>query len=112
MKPCFSNKIIGQRCEAIALQYFQENHYQLVAKNTRFYGVEIDLLLKKDQTYYMVEVKSNNVWRLEKPLTKKQTERLQAASSYFSEENQCSTRLMLALVTRSTKKTQIYSLDD
>ena len=53
-----SKKNLGKIGENIALKYYQKNGYQLLAKNffTR-YG-EIDLLLKKDNYYLAVEVKT------------------------------------------------------
>ena len=61
----------GEICEKSALSFFQKKGWELVAKNQRLEGVEVDLILEKPDSYMLVEVKSDNLWRREHPLQQK-----------------------------------------
>ena len=105
------NQIKGKKYEDRALEYFQNQNYELIYRNVLIEGVEVDLVLRKNNTYYIVEVKSDNSWRLENPLSYKQLHRLKRAALALSETSQCSTRLLLALV-NNKNQVQTYFLDD
>lgn len=102
----------GNSCEEIALQYFIDHNYQFLKHNIRIFGVEIDLIFKKEEVYYFIEVKSDNLWRTShKTIHYKQKERLLEAVSMFSELYGVSVRLMLSIV-NINRKIQLYALDD
>ena len=103
------DQLRGKVCENTALKYFLGRGYQCVMQNTSLYGVEVDLLLKKEDTYYIVEVKSDNLWRREHPLSSFQKKRLEKVAQLFSDYTQKSTRLWIAFV--NGKKVSLYSLD-
>ena len=98
----------GQICEQKALAFFQKKGWKLVAKNQRLGGVEIDLILEKTTGYLLIEVKSDNLWRREYPINKKQKERLSKAFSIFCEQHKKPTQIQLAIV---DKKQNIHTFD-
>ena len=104
------NQAKGILNENLAWNFFQKKEYQLIKKNFSFDGVELDLILKKEDVFYIVEVKSNNLWRLEHPLSFSQQTRLKKSALKWSETYQCATRLLLAIVQKN-KKVQIFPLD-
>ena len=101
----------GLASEEKALKYFQRKNYQLIACRKSVAGVEVDLILKKDDVYYMVEVKTDNLWRMESPLPFKQLQRLKKAAEVFSSTLQCSTRLVMAVV-KLSGPVEVYPLDE
>ena len=101
----------GKLSEERAWKYFENKGYQLIDRNVQLYGVEVDLILEKNNTLYIVEVKTNNLWRLECPLSSIQRNRLKEVALTLSNSRQCAVRLFLAVVSRN-KQVQIFSLDD
>ena len=69
----------------------------------------MDLILMKEEVYYIIEVKSYNSWRMEHPLSFKQKTRLETAAQLLSEITGKSVRLWIAFVRGS--KVMSYSLD-
>ena len=104
------DQIKGFRFEDQALAHFKKNGYQLIKRNFKIGNIELDLLLKKDQTFFIIEVKSFNSWRLQAPLKLKQKERLKQAAAWLAESFNASVRLLVAFV--SPNKIKIYPLDD
>jgi putative endonuclease len=52
-----NNKKKGMVGELLAANYLQSHGYELIDKNIQIGHLEIDLLLKKEDAYYFVEVK-------------------------------------------------------
>ena len=98
----------GEICEKSALSFFQKKGWELVAKNQRLEGVEVDLILEKPDSYMLVEVKSDNLWRREHPLSKKQKNRLLKAFSSFCEQHKKPVQIQLAIV---DKKQNVHTFD-
>lgn len=48
----------GLKCEEVALEYYLNQGFQLVQKRLRTRFAEVDLLVKKNNLFVMVEVKS------------------------------------------------------
>lgn len=96
--------------ENLAWNFFKRKGCRLVKRNFQLDGVELDLIVKKEDIFYIVEVKSDNLWRMEKPLSSSQLERLQTSALHWSEACQCSTRLLLAVVQKN-QKVQVFPLD-
>ena len=101
----------GKLSEDCAWKYFENKGYRIVHRNIRLYGVEVDLLLEKNNTLYIVEVKTNNLWRMERPLNSVQRKRLESTALSLSNTRQCAVRLILAVVYRN-KQVQVFALDD
>ena len=78
----------GKYCEEIARIYFQKRGWILWAQNKRIAGVEIDFIFNSPQAFLLVEVKSDNQWRREHPVSKKQKQRLRQAFMAFCEVRQ------------------------
>lgn len=53
-----ANQVLGRRGEEIAEKYLRSNGYDVVEKNWRCRGGEIDLIVKKGTSLYFVEVKT------------------------------------------------------
>jgi putative endonuclease len=53
---------LGKTAESHVLQYFQKLGYRLLAQNERFSFAEADLVLQKDRTIVIVEVKQRSSW--------------------------------------------------
>lgn len=58
-----NTKTLGKKGEDIATRYLQENGYEILARNftrkiTRFLKSEIDIIAKKENTIFFVEVKA------------------------------------------------------
>ena len=102
--------IRGRLSEDKALSYFQEKGYHLIAKNYSVAGIEIDLIFKKENVYYIVEVKTHNLWSDKYPVSYKQMNRLKRAAEIFSDAQQASVRILIAIV--QGEKVQIDSLDN
>lgn len=98
----------GKWCEEKALAFFQKKGWKLRAKNQRLKGIEIDLILEKPNFYLLVEVKSDNLWRREFPISIKQKRRLQQAFSIFCEQHDKPVQIQLVIVDR---KNNIHIFD-
>jgi putative endonuclease len=61
------NKKIGSLGEKLALQYCLENGYELIDKNWTVGHKEIDLILRKDDVYIFVEVKTRTNLKMGMP---------------------------------------------
>ena len=51
---------LGQRGEAIAVQYLKREGYEILARNFRYKRAEIDLIAFQDDLVIIVEVKTRN----------------------------------------------------
>ena len=96
----------GQQAEEIALQFFKKQNWQLVQRNQKIAGVEIDLIFyNKTKAWLLVEVKSDNKWRQDVPMSRIQRERLLKAWSYFCQQHNEPVQMQLAIVgDKLTKK--------
>ena len=88
----------GRLCEQQALAFFEERGWRLVAQNQRVKGVEIDLILQKPSAFLLVEVKSDNAFRKDHPLSREQKQRLQKAFTVFCEQQKKPVYIQLAIV--------------
>lgn len=104
------NQIKGSFSEDTALRYFQSQGYEFIARNVSLAGIEVDLIFKKQNVYYIIEVKSENLWSFDRPVSYKQVDRLKKAVEVFSDAKQASVRLFTAIVCK--KDVQVYPLDD
>ena len=48
----------GKLCEELVTKYLEQNHYEILARNYRCRGGEIDIIAQKDAVLCFVEVKS------------------------------------------------------
>ena len=88
----------GKLCEQRAIIFFQRKGWKLVSKNQRLGGVEIDLIMENSEAYLLVEVKSDNSWRKEYPISQNQKRRLLNAFSAFCEQHEKPVQILLAIV--------------
>ena len=100
----------GKAAEKTALHFLLKQGWTLVAKNKRLAGVEIDLILKGPAGYLLVEVKSNNQWRTEHPMSYKQKKRLERAFSFFCTIQEEPVQTKLAIVS-SNNTVETFDLD-
>lgn len=106
----YVDHIKGRTSEDTALNYFQNQDYDFVARNYSISGIEVDLIFKKQGVYYIVEVKSENMWSFDHPVSYRQMKRLKKAVEIFSEISQVSVQLLVAIV--QNKEVQVYNLGD
>ena len=81
----------GREAESFAVSYFEKLGFQILAQNYYFQKAEIDLILKKDQTIIIVEIKARSFNPLIKPelavnLSKKRLI-LKATNQFIIENN-------------------------
>ncbi len=107
-KPNTLNK--GKVFEDTALKFFQKQDWKLMARNKKFKGVEIDLILKNKKGWLLVEVKSDNKWRTELPMSLKQKERLSRAFYCFCEQHNEPVQIQLAIVNKN-HQVQVFPLE-
>jgi putative endonuclease len=80
------NKKLGGRGENLAAKYFQDQGYQLIARNCRVGRREIDLIACRDEELVFIEVKTRIETpgsRQENPLTVRQVHNLKLAISEY-----------------------------
>ncbi len=104
------NQKKGAFCEDTALAFFQKQGWQLHGRNQKVVGVEIDLIMKKPKSWLLVEVKSDNAWRREQPMSRRQRERLSRAFSAFCERSDQPVQILLAIVDK-THKVHTFDLE-
>ena len=113
LKVCAKKKdslMRGALCEDTALRFFKEQGWQLHKRNQKIRGVEMDLIMEKPESWLLVEVKSDNAWRREKPMGQRQKERLSKAMSAFCENSSKPVRILLAIVNKQ-KKVQTFDME-
>ena len=100
----------GKMFEQKAIQFFKQKGWDLFGQNQKWAGVEIDLILKNKTGWLLVEVKSNNSWRRDHPLSFQQKARLQKAFAYFCEQHKEPVQIQLAIV--SPQHIHTFSLEE
>lgn len=100
----------GRFYEEVALQFFKKQGFTLVSKNTPVAGVEMDLVLKSQNGYLLVEVKSHNSWRYDHPMSQRQKQRLKQAFLWFCEQHKDPVELKLALV-KKNRQVEVFPLE-
>ncbi len=85
-----NKKTLGDKGEKLAVSWLGKKGYEVVTKNYRKFGAEIDIIAMDGNTVVFVEVKSrsNNAFGLpaESVTIKKQSQIVKAAMVYLSEE--------------------------
>ena len=100
----------GQQAEQVALSFFQKKGWKLKAQNQLIGGIEVDLIMEKPSAFLLVEVKSDNSWRREHPMSEKQKQRLSKAFSVFCEQSKKPVQILLAIV-NDKKQVQTFNLE-
>lgn len=89
----------GRQAEDQALRYFLSQGFVFWARNFKTPFSEIDLLLKKDDCLYSIEVKSLIRWEdLPTRVHRRQVQRLQRSLLYLLSEWDCDVKLLWAFV--------------
>jgi putative endonuclease len=87
-----NNKIIGDKGEALAIQFFEERAYTILEKNWRHSRYELDLIASKNNTLHIIEVKTRTSTFFGAPhegVTDKKFEKiLKGAEAYLYEHPQ------------------------
>jgi putative endonuclease len=81
------NQIIGRRGENAAAAYLQEHGYEIVERNARTPHGEIDLVARREDITYFVEVKTRTSRRLglpEEAVTPKKRAAMFAAGRHYA----------------------------
>ena len=91
----------GQYKEYLVSEHLKSRGWNIVCQNQRFFGVEVDILAKRNDAYTLVEVKSlNNEAHTEKILSNHQKKRLKAVVEALSPQIPNGLNFLLALVSR------------
>jgi putative endonuclease len=78
----------GIRAEAAAGAFLRKNNYEIIANRYKTKYGEIDILAKKDQTYYIIEVKKRkNLTKAIESIGKIQMQRCINSFFHFVQEN-------------------------
>lgn len=79
-----NNKILGEKNEEQAKHYYQQQWRKLLAQNFTIRGGEIDLLMKKEQTIVVIEVKTiNHIDELDQYISSKKIWFLQRTLEHY-----------------------------
>ena len=92
----------GRRNENLVTNFLVKRNWRILARNTEFFGVEIDLIAQKGGRTVAFEIKSlSDESHLEKILSLKQKERLKAALEALSSDFPKGIELTLAAVNKN-----------
>ena len=99
--------IKGKQSESLVLNQLIKQNWRIISKNTKYSGIEIDLIAQKNGRTVIFEIKSlSRDCHLEKILSPKQKRRLQLAAKFLSED--FPDGLELVLVTVNKKKVSFF----
>ena len=85
--------------EHLVSEHLKSRGWNIVCQNQRFFGVEVDILARRNTIYTLVEVKSlKNEAHIEKIISKKQKDRLKAVVEALSPQTPNGLNFLLALV--------------
>ena len=99
MKKSGSSHSKGQCNEYLVCQYLKSKGWSIVCQNQQFFGVEVDIIAKRNEIHTLVEVKSlNKEAHLEKILSDRQKNRLKKVVEALSSQIPGGLNLLLALV--------------
>jgi Holliday junction resolvase-like predicted endonuclease len=92
----YNKGIWGEEC---VIKYFLSKNYEFLQKRKKIFGVEIDLLFKKDDIFYFVEVKClGKNSSLETRWPKRQKARFLSVAKVLSESSKFNSRFIFAVV--------------
>ena len=101
-----NSKSKGYQKEERVCEYLTERRWQIIYRNKKILGVEIDILVQKKKELVLIEVKSiSNSNQIKNILKPEQKKRLQKAAESLCDNSEVSIRLFLATV---DPKNQIY----
>lgn len=102
--------IKGKQSENLVLNQLIKQNWRVISKNTKYSGIEIDLIAQKKERTVIFEIKSlSQECHLDKILSLKQKKRLQLAAKILSEDFPNGLELILATV--NNKKVSFFSID-
>ena len=91
----------GQKSEELVCQHLQRQGWKIIHRNHRYFGVEIDLLAEKNQSFILVEVKTlSSEYHTGKIIKHSQKQRLKRVAQMLSEEKPNGLQLLIALVNK------------
>jgi len=91
----------SRQSEYLVSEHLKSRGWNIVCQNQKFFGVEVDILAKRNNIYTLVEVKSlKSEAHIEKIISKKQKNRLKAVIEALSPQVPKGLNLLLALVNR------------
>ena len=94
-----SSRAKGYQKEEKVCQFLTQRGWQIVSKNKKILGVEVDILVKKKKELIVIEVKSiSHPSQVERILKPKQKERLQKVAESLCTKPHYYIRLFLATI--------------
>jgi Holliday junction resolvase-like predicted endonuclease len=99
----------GEDC---VLEYFKSNDFEFVQKRKKIFGVEIDLIFKKENIFYFVEVKClGENSSLEGRWPRRQKQRFLRVAAVLAESSKIESRFIFAVV-RHDLSVEIFSIEE
>lgn len=113
-----SNRLIGERGEAVAVQFLQRAGYLIVARNYHTRDGEIDIIARDEESLVFVEVKSTRMNTFGEPQTwvdeRKQRRIGRAAEKYLRDNaiEECDCRFDIVTVDFSKNPPRVEHTSD
>jgi Holliday junction resolvase-like predicted endonuclease len=99
----------GEDC---VVEYLLKKNFEFIQKRKKIFGVEIDLLFKKDEIFYFVEVKClGEHSSLEGRWPRRQKQRFLRIATVLAESSTLDCRFMFAVV-RADKSVEVFSIEE
>ena len=108
---------LGEKGEALAVDFLLQNGYEIVERNYRFQKAEVDIIAKLKDTLAIVEVKTRSTIDFGNPqdfVKPKQIQRLVKAVDHFVNENKLDVevRFDIIAIVKTGKKFEIEHLEN
>lgn len=98
--------------EALVLEYFLARDFEFIQKRKKIFGVEIDLLFKKTNIFYFIEVKClGEHSSLEGRWPRRQKQRFLRVASILAESSKLDCRFIFAVV-RVDQSVEVFSIEE
>lgn len=115
------NVLIGRLGEKIAIDYLLQNNYQIIKKNFTCRWGEIDIIAKKDNILYFLEVKTRTTLKYGSPeesVNYFKLNSLKRAINFFLKKNKIKDKMKLAIISinlnnrLTPQKINFYNIDN
>jgi putative endonuclease len=113
-----SSRQLGQAAENLAVSYFKEQGFSIIARNYRYQRAEIDIIARKDELLVFVEVKTRRDNQFGYPevfVTPRQQVLIRtAAENYLFTHDWCHALRfdIIAILQRKNNQTQLTHFED
>ncbi len=107
---------LGKRGEQVAAEYLIGRDFQILERNKRIRGIEVDIIAKDGDELVFVEVKTrtDNLLSLDRLFSKAQRNRIISAANWYVQEREidADVRFDVVFVTFSGKNYEVEHIED